>query len=378
MQRKGVLYPKIGTLYFGVQKKKPAPPKMVPMLVERPATKGEKMIADKIVDDMLNGVMKLNTPTRIQKYGTKNMEEIISKLRRMELERLKKNGVPIAPPSVSPKKMSPAKPVRNDDNFTLKEIKDMLEDAKKKKKSEKKKVNPLTKIKEKVKKDMKKLQLKLENDIEEDKKQAIAKLKAFSRKKMQVIKPVSGPELVKEVKKNLVLANEQIKMIKNVLNKNKVPKVYKRPVKGKQRWQMKPASPNGSVKSVGSVASVASVGSRNSVGSAGSRCPIGYTGSVCSSASRSPYSRGGSPVSPVDLFKRMRNKDNENMLKYDDPKQYIKKLGYNNTRIARKSKKVPEPYRQKNLMNIAKALNIKVAGKSTNTELRKLIRSKID
>ena len=373
-QRPRQMYPKIGTLDFGAMKKKPTlPPRPVPKAANRPATKAEKRIADLIVNDMLNDVRKLNTPSRINKYGTKEMEEIIGQLRRMELNKMKNKPAisPRCPSPQKPKSPSPKKVVKNFNNMTLAELKQMYEAEAKAAKGAKKKTSKVAKLKEKVKKDMKKLRAINEPDMKVDRSRAMGQLKAKARKQMKVLKPENAPpQIIRAVQKNIKEANEQIELIRQILQKNKdVKKELKRPLRRMQKMQ----SPSpGSVRSMGS-----SVGSGRSSRSAS---PAGSMRSMYSAGSRASVhsTPGMSPRSPVGLFPKKSPNNAMEMLRVDDPKMYLKKLGYNNTRIARKSKKVQAPYRREILDKIADTLKIKRAVKITNTELRKKIRAKID
>ena len=76
---------------------------------------------------------------------------------------------------------------------------------------------------------------------------------------------------------------------------------------------------------------------------------------------------------------RLKNKVYMNHLREDEPMKFLKEIGYDIDRIARKSPKVPDPYRKKNLENIATKLSIMLGEvKYTNTNLRKLIRGMIN
>lgn len=370
-QRPRQMYPKIGTIDFGAMKKKSTiVPRPLPLVGSRPSTKAEKRLAEKIVNDMINDVRKLNSPSRMNKYGTKEMEEIIGKLRRMELNKMKNKPaiVPRCPSPQKPKSPSPKKVVKNFNNMTLAELKQMYEAEAKAAKGAKKKTSKVAKLKEKVKKDMKKLRAINEPDMKVDRSKALGQLKAKARKQMKVLKPGNAPpQVIQKVQKNINEANEQIELIKRILQKNKdVKKELKRPL----RRKMQTPSP----RSVGSVGSGCSARSSRSVSLAGSVRSM-FSGGSRASVHSTP---GRSPGSPVGLFPKKSPNNAMEMLRVDDPKMYLKKLGYNNTRIARKSKKVENPYRTENLIKIADALKIKTGKKVTNTELRKKIRGKID
>jgi ferritin-like metal-binding protein YciE len=369
-QRPRQMYPKIGTLDFGAIKKIPTVvPRQLPIVGSRPSTKAEKRIADMIVNDMLNDVRKLNSPSRINKYGTKEMEEIIGQLRRMELNKMKNKEkqpiLPLCPSPKKPKSPSPKKVVKNFNNMTLAELRRMYAAEANALKAVKKKSVKVAKLREKVKKDMKKLRAINEPNMKVDRSRALGQLKAKARKQMKVLKPENAhPQFIKVVQKNIKEANEHIELIKQILQKNKnVIKELKRPLRRGQT-----PSP-GSVRSMGS--SVGSGRSSRSASPVGSMYSVGSRASVHSTPGRSPGS-------PVGLFPKKSPGNAMEMIRVDDPKMYLKKLGYNNTRIARKSKKVENPYRTENLMKIADVLKIKTGKKVTNTELRKKIRAKID
>lgn len=371
-QRPRLLYPKIGTLDFGAMKKKPTlAPRPLPQLATRPATKAEKRLADRIVNDMLNDVRKLNTPSRINKYGTKEMEDIIGQLRRMELDKMKNmEKQPIPPLCPRPRNLGPHEPknvVKNINDMTLAELRQMYAAEAK---ATKKKTSKVAKLKEKVKKDMKKLRAVNEPNMKVDRSRALGQLKTKTRKQMKVLNPENAPpQIIQAVQKNINEANKQIELIRQILQKNKeIKRDLKRPLRRLQRMQVP------SPKSVGSMGS--SVGSGRSSRSVS---PAGSMRSMYSDGSRASVhsTPGRSPASPVGLFHK-KSPNAMEMLRVDDPKMYLKKLGYNNTRIARKSKKVENPYRTDNLMKIADALKIKRAVKITNTELRKKIRAKIN
>ena len=367
-QRPRQMYPKIGTLDFGAMKKKPTlPPRPVPKATSRPSTKAEKRIADMIVNDMLNDVRKLNSPSRINKYGTKEMEEIIGQLRRMELNKMKNKPAisPRCPRPQKPKSPSPKKVVKNFNNMTLAELRQMYAAEAKATKAAKKKTTKVAKLREKVKKDMKKLRDIDEPNMKVDRTKALGQLKSKARKQMKVLKPENAPpQIIKAVQKNINEANEQIELIRQILQKNKdIKKELKRPLR-----HMRIPTPGSVGSSVGSGRSFRSgspAGSVRSMYSVGSRASVHST-------------PGRSPGSPVGLFPKKSPNNAMDMLRADDPKMYLKELGYNNTRITRKSKKVENPYRTENLMKIADALKIKTGKKVTNTELRKKIRAKID
>ena len=80
--------------------------------------------------------------------------------------------------------------------------------------------------------------------------------------------------------------------------------------------------------------------------------------------------------------KKLGNKVYENYVKEirsKSPMMYLKEIGYDIDRIARKSSKVPDPYRSKNLEKIAIKLSIMLDDvKYTNTNLRKIIRGVIN
>lgn len=368
-QKPRPLYANVGTLDFGAMKKKSTVVhRPLPLVGTRPSTKAEKRLAEKIVNDMINDVRKLNSPSRINKYGTKEMEEIIGQLRRMELNKMKnKEKQPIAPRCPSPQKPkspSPKKVVKNFNNMTLAELGQMYAAEAKAAKAAKKKTSKVAKLKEKVKRNMKKLRAINEPVMKVDRTKALGKLKAKARKEMKVLKPENAPpHIIQKVQKNINEANQQIELIKQILQKNKeVKKDLKRPLKRMQR--METPSP----RSVGSRASGCSARSSRSASPAGSMYSAGSRASVHSTPGRSP----------VGLFPKKSPNNAMEMLRVDDPKMYLKNLGYNNTRIARKSKKVENPYRTENLMKIADALKIKTGKKVTNTELRKKIRAKID
>lgn len=372
-QKPRPMYPKIRTLDFGAMKKKSTVvPRPLPLVGTRPSTKAEKRLAEKIVNDMINDVRKLNSPSRINKYGTKEMEEIIGQLRRMELNKMKNKPAiaPRCPSPPKPKSPSPKKVVKNFNNMTLAELRQMYAAEAKAAKEAKKKTSKVAKLKEKVKKDMKKLRAINEPVMKVDRTKALGKLKAKARKEMKVLKPENAPpQIIQKVQKNINEANQQIELIKQILQKNKeVKKDLKRPLKRMQR--MKTPSPR----------SVGSRGSGCSARSSRSASPAGSMRSMYSAGSRASVhsTPGMSPGSPVCLFPKKSPNNAMEMLRADDPKMYLKKLGYNNTRIARKSKKVENPYRTENLMKIADALKIKTGKKVTNTELRKKIRAKID
>lgn len=290
------MFPKIGVMYFG-DPKKVRGTTGAQQLVKRDGPKTtfvEKKLAEKIVNDMANGILKLQTPERVQKYGTKDMDEIIMKLREMEIQKMRRNG-PKQPElkMPSPKKVV-HKVVRDNDNFTLQELKNMMEQEKKEKK--KPKAMKMKKMLEKIRKEKAKVD-----------KAALAENVNLRTKKEKVAKlPVMklAPEKIAEVENEIKNAKKQIAEIKKVLDKGHVE--LKRPVP-KKKTTMKPK-------------------------------------------------------------------------KETAPRNYIRELGYNNTRIGRKSKKNPDPYRQKNLMNIAKALNMNMSTKNkfTDTELIKYIQGRLN
>lgn len=79
-----------------------------------------------------------------------------------------------------------------------------------------------------------------------------------------------------------------------------------------------------------------------------------------------------------DIYKKSLNE-----LKKDDPVMFLKQKGYNAGKIGRKTKAVPEPYRQNNLLKIATELNINIPTtskkpKPTATEIIALIKKKLE